>query len=263
MKYFIPNIAALMFAGSMTLGMGFAAHAAELAPPQLDNLIQKGVVNVVETFKHDTLTGWLVENNGDHHLYWATQDDYVIAGPLIDKNGINLTSKYLEEKKPVPNYNDVFAQFEKQATYISTHPERAGGESKEVLYVFAEPFCGWCSKLHKELQPAIAAGLEVRWVPVAFLRGNSSDVIEHFLSADNPLSAMNEHELLREQGKPVNTKPVTQATRAKIELNGEFMKRFDIHGTPGLVYEIGGKARTGSYMKVPQMTQLIKSLKSK
>jgi thiol:disulfide interchange protein DsbG len=252
---------AMLFAGYMTLGIAATANAADVAPPQLKNLIQKGVVHVVDTFKHDSFTGWLVENNGEHHLYWATQDNYVIAGPLIDQNGMNLTSKYLEEKKPVPNYDDVFADFEKEATYISTNPERAG-DGKGVLYVFAEPFCGWCSKIHKELQPAIAAGLEVRWVPVAFLRANSADVVEHFLSADNPVAAMDEHEQLREQGKPVNSKPVSSATKAQIEKNSEFMKRFGIHGTPGLVYEIEGKSHTGGYLPVPKMNQLIKNLKS-
>ncbi|MDF4421890.1 thioredoxin fold domain-containing protein [Vibrio parahaemolyticus] len=261
MRIFTRDMTALLFAGSITLGMAATANAADVAPPQLNNLIQKGVVDVVDTFKHDNFTGWLVENNGEHHLYWATQDNYVIAGPLIDQNGMNLTSKYLEEKKPVPNYDDVFADFEKEATYISTHPERSG-DGKGVLYVFAEPFCGWCSKIHKELQPAIAAGLEVRWVPVAFLRANSADVIEHFLSADNPVAAMDEHELLREQGKPVNSKPVSSVTKAQIEKNSAFMKRFGIRGTPGLVYEIDGKARTGGYLPVPQMNQIIKSLKS-
>ncbi|EPR7483999.1 DsbC family protein [Vibrio alginolyticus] len=253
---------ALLFAGSMALGMAATANAADVAPPQLNNLIQKGVVNVVDTFKHDSFTGWLVENNGEHHLYWATQDNYVIAGPLIDHNGMNLTSKYLEEKKPVPNYDNVFAEFEKEATFISTHPERAGGNGKGVLYVFAEPFCGWCSRIHKELQPAIASGLEVRWVPVGFLQANSEDVIQHFLSAEDPLAAMNEHERLRAQGMKVNTKPVRPTTAAKIEKNEEFMKRFGIRGTPGLVYEIDGKARIGGYMPAPQMNELIETIKS-
>lgn len=253
------SITSLIILGSL----GFAANISaktDVPPPQLNNLITSGVVKVVETFKHDSLTGWLVENDGEYNLYWATEDNYVIAGPLIDQSGENLTTKYLETKKPVPNYDEEFSLLTNDATVIRTHPEKAVNGSKGALYVFVEPFCGWCAKLEKELEPAIAAGLDVRYVPVAFLRGNSPDVIENMLSSDDPAAAMAEHQRLREMRMPALTKTATLQTRAALEQNSEFMRRFGISGTPGLVYQVDGQVKVGGYMKATQLNRLVKTL---
>lgn len=260
MKRSTRKLSSLLIAGALFGCFSSQSMAGDVPPPQLNRLIEQGMVEVIESFKHDTFTGWLVKNGGEHHLYWATADNYVVAGPLIDQKGINITAKYLEAKKPIPNYDDTFADFEEEATYISTHPK---GGSNGVVYVFSEPFCGWCSKIYRELQPEIEAGLEVRWVPVSFLSGQSSNVIEYFLSAEDPLAAMAEHEHIRAQRGQVNTSPVTAATQEKIDKNSEFMKRFDISGTPGMVYEIDGKAMIGGYRPPAEMKALIQAIQSK
>lgn len=263
MKQYKSSISALLIAGAMTLGTAVTANASDITPPpQLSSLINNGMVEVVESFKHDSLTGWLVENQGEYHLYWATADNYVIAGPLIDQTGINLTSKYLAAKKPSPNYDDLYSDFKKNATIVATKPERVEKGSKGALYVFVEPYCGWCSKLEADLEPAIAAGLDVRFVPVAFLNARSGDVIEHILTSENPAQAMVEHRKLKESRQQVNTKPITNATREQIEQNSEFMRKFGIRGTPGLVYEQEGNVRIGGYMKGAQLNQLVRELSS-
>lgn len=259
MKSSTRKLSSLLIAGALFSGLSSQAMAGDVPPPQLNKLIEQGAVEVIESFKHDSFTGWLVKNGGEHHLYWATPDNYVVAGPLIDKKGINITSKFLEAKKPVPNYDKTFAEFEEEATFISTHPN---GGANGVMYVFAEPFCGWCSKLHRELQPVIAAGLEVRWVPVSFLSAKSPEVIEYFLSSEDPIAAMDAHEQIRAQRGQVITLPVTAATQEKIEKNSEFMKRFDIGGTPGIVYEINGKAMIGGYRPPAEMNALINAIQN-
>lgn len=260
MKSSTRKLSSLLIAGALFSGLSSQVIAGDVPPPQLNKLIEQGAVEVIESFKHDSFTGWLVKNGGEHHLYWATPDNYVVAGPLIDQKGINITSKFLEAKKPVPNYDKTFAEFVEEATYISTHPN---GDANGVMYVFAEPFCGWCSKLYRELQPVIAAGLEVRWVPVSFLSAKSPDVIEHFLSAEDPLAAMDAHEQIRAQRGQVISLPATAATQEKIEKNSEFMKRFDIGGTPGIVYEINGKAMIGGYRPPAEMNALIQAIQNK
>ncbi|EJL6460754.1 thioredoxin fold domain-containing protein (plasmid) [Vibrio cholerae] len=231
----------------------------QVAPPQLKNLIDQGVIDVIEVFQHESFTGWLVKNQGEYHLYWATKDNYIVAGPLIDKNGINITSKYLDAKKPVPDYNKVFENFENEGWYFSTHPK---GNSKGTMYVFIEPFCGWCSKLFNEIEPAIQDGLEVRWVPVSFLSAQSPDVIEYITSQPDPYAALQEHEHIRSQRGRPNSKPATVMTRERIEKNGDFMKEFDIAGTPGIVYIQDGKAKVAGYMKPAEMQEFIKMLES-
>ncbi|EGQ7973543.1 thioredoxin fold domain-containing protein [Vibrio parahaemolyticus] len=268
------KLSTLLVAGSLLGGFSAQSMAAinsnteqpavtksslQAAPPQLKNLIDQGAIEVIDIFKHDSFTGWLVKTQGDYHLYWATKDNYVVAGPLIDENGINITSKYLDAKKPIPDYNKVFDKFEDEAWYFSTHPK---GDSKGIMYVFIEPFCGWCSKLFNDIEPEIQNGLEVRWVPVSFLSAQSPDVIEYITSSANPYQALQEHEHIRSQRGRPNSKPATMMTRERIEKNGDFMKEFGIAGTPGIVYLQNGKAKVAGYMKPPQMHEFINMLKT-
>ena len=259
MELFKKKFKMLTLAGAITLGMASTAMSAETVPPQLNNLIESGTIKLVETFQHDSFTGWLVANGSEYHLYWSTKDNYVVAGPLIDETGINLTSKYLEAKKPTPNYNEAYAKLEKEGTYTTTKVDPKA-ESKGLIYVFAEPFCGWCSKLHDQLQPHIAAGLEVRWVHVSFLSAQSPDVIENILKSDSPIATLDEHEQIRKNHGQPKTRPATNETRRAIERNSELMNEFGIRGTPGVVYKLDGKTHVGGYMKSNDLDQLIKSI---
>ena len=236
------------------------AESSDTPPPQLMKLIEKNVITVIDTFKHDSFTGWLVENGADYHLYWATEDNYVVAGPLIDESGINITAKYLESKKPTVNYDAVFKQFEQEAGYVSTSSN--AGKSKGVVYVFTEPFCGWCSKVYEQLQPHIKNGLEVRWVPVAFLSGKSPGVVEYIVSAKDPIQAMADHEQIRKARGQVNSLPVTKQTKALLDTNSEFMSKFGINGTPGLVYQLEGKVHVAGYMKNGAMSALVSKIQN-
>ena len=261
MNKFSKLYSSLVLAGTLACGISNATAGddvvTDLPPPQLSKLIDSGAIKIVESFKHASFTGWLVESGNEFHLYWATKDDFVVAGPLIDETGVNLTSKYLEAKKPTPNFDYVLAELEKQQTYISTHANKPGIPTKGVMYVFAEPFCGWCSKIYSQLQPHIEAGLEVRWLPVSFLSAQSPDVVEFFLSSKDPIASMSVHELLRKNRKPLNTKPATEKTKELLEQNSDFMRKFGIKGTPGIVYQLDGKARVGGYMKPSEMSDLV------
>lgn len=256
-KFTIPMVAAT----TILIGMNSVASAAEVkeTPPVIQNLLNDNVISVIEKFKHEQYTGWLVKHDTEYKLFWSMKDNYVVAGSLLDDNGVNITAKYLEEKKPVPNYDEVFKEFEKEGTYFSTN---ANGSGEGVMYVFLEPFCGWCTKLHNELQPAIKDGLEVRWIPVSFLSAQSPNVIEYILNSPTPYKALTDHEEIRASKGKLNTMDVTAETRMKLDVNSQFMHRFDIAGTPGIVYQYKGKTLTAGYLPPNEMASLINKIKN-
>lgn len=245
---------------SSTADVTALQESSQKAPPLLQNMIDKGVVSVQETFKEGPFTGWLIKNSGEYHLYWATKDNYIVAGPLIDTKGVNITQKYLDLKKPTPDYNDVFSDFEKNAYYISTNPK---GDSKGVMYVFFEPFCHWCAKMFDQIEPVVAASkdLEIRWVPVSFLSAQSPSVVEYLTHAKSPYQALVEHEHLHAQHLKLNTMTPTAKTRAMLKKNSSFMKQFHLNGTPGIVYVLNGKARTTGYNE-QKLSELIHTIVS-
>lgn len=256
----------IMSAGFVCLNLISAAHAnsiapleiSPVAPPQLEKLIQNNVVSVVETFTHETLTGWLVESAGEYHLYWETKEGYVVAGPMIDSKGYNLTARYLEEKKPTKNFDNPYNLLASGDGYFSTQEDASDGE----LYVFIEPFCGWCSKLHEELKPFVAEGLKVNWVPVSFLSAKSPGVIEYIMNSDNPATALDLHEKYKNTAKASEFISIaSSSTKAMLKTNSQLMSSFDIKGTPGLVYKIDGKVMTGGYMPSKKLSELVQKLR--
>ncbi|HET7175597.1 MAG TPA: thiol:disulfide interchange protein DsbG, partial [Gammaproteobacteria bacterium] len=73
------------------------APAADLPPP-LQSLAQQGG-KVLRSFPApDGLTGWVVElQGGSAILYTTASGDYAFTGPLLDKDGNNLTSRYAQQ----------------------------------------------------------------------------------------------------------------------------------------------------------------------
>ncbi|WP_256385071.1 thioredoxin fold domain-containing protein [Photobacterium toruni] len=231
-------------------------HAA-IAPPQLEQLIKNGVVKLVETFKHGNYVGYLVESDGEYHLYWATNDNMVIAGPLIDANGYNITDQYLNEKMPKPDYSAIYKDILSDKGVINTHPEYKS--DKGAMYVFVEPFCGWCAKYHQQLEPLIKNGLNVKWVPVSFLSEKSNGVIQHVFDQANPSEAWDLHVDSLHKSEPI-VSVATEATKAAISGNSELMQRLGAKGTPATVYMLNGKVHVGGIMEQSKLIALAEQL---
>lgn len=234
-----------------------AVGNAEIAPPQLEQLIKNGVIKVVETFKHGNYTGYLVESGGEYHLYWATNDNMVIAGPLIDANGYNITDQYLNEKMPKPDYSAIYKDLLSDKGVISTHPEYKG--NKGTMYVFVEPFCGWCARFHQQLEPLIKNGLNVKWVPVSFLSEKSNGVIQHVFDQASPSDAWDRHVDSLHKSEPI-VSIATKETKSEVLINSELMQKLGAKGTPTTVYMLNGKVHVGGVMEQSLLVNLAKQL---
>lgn len=66
--------------------------------------------------------------------------------------------------------------------------------SKNVIYVFFDPNCVFCHFAWKALQPYVKAGLQVRWVPVGFLKPTSAQRAAAIREAKTPTQALDFNE---------------------------------------------------------------------
>ncbi|NVO60223.1 thioredoxin fold domain-containing protein [Photobacterium damselae] len=254
-----PMMERLSDSGADTVSSGVAIKSSVAnPPPQLAALINQGVVNLIESFKHGNYNGYLVESSGEYHLYWGTSDNMIIAGPLIDSNGINLTDRFLDKKIPKPDFTSLYGELEQSEALISTDPSYK--DDKGVLYVFVEPFCGWCARIHNELEPLIKDGLVVKWVPVSFLSGSSSGVVQYVLEQSKPIEAWDNHVNNLKKAEPM-VSVVTEKTTDLLNHNADLMHRFGVKGTPGLVYKMNGEVHVGSFMDKDSMAALAEKLK--
>ena len=130
---------------------------------------------------------------------------------------------------------------------------------RRVLYVFFDANCWYCHLTWKALQPYERAGLQVRWVPVAYQKDSSAGRAAAVMQARDRAAALRENELgYRAQTYDGGIAPaanVPAALARQLEANTRLMERFGAQGTPALVWKDGAgtvRVRTG----MPRLSQL-------
>ena len=212
------------------------------------------------------LTGWVLSLDGRFTLVYTTADQRtLISGALIDEAGNNLSEWYAQQYFPKPEIALL-----KESTYISvgapkehslpdsasaaasdtltgtdvltetdTDPTEVSApglvETHRVIYAFFDPSCPFCHLAWKAFQPYLEQGVEIRWIPVAFLNPQSRDRAAAILQNQNPETALEEGmRLFGTEDQP--SAPVKDSTRRQLQNNMKLMQRFGIQGTPGMVW---------------------------
>ena len=231
------------------------ALAAQQTPPALARAVDAGVKVVRQFPAASGLTGWVLSQGARHSLVYTTADGKtLVAGALIDERGQNLSAKYEDMYIPQPDFAAAYAQLEKSA-FIA---EGSIKNPKSVIYAFVDPNCPYCHFMWRAVQPYEAAGLQVRWIPVATLGPTSMPKAIEVLAAPDKTAAFRRME--ENHGKPWKpdagkTEQSHPSVAASIRRNGELMDAFGIGGTPGVVWrDKQGKVQVKSGM--PRLSEL-------
>lgn len=132
-----------------------------------------------------------------------------------------------------------------RSLHITTGPQNY----KRVIYVFFDPNCIYCHAFWEVADPVQKAlHLDIRWVPVAFLKPNSMAKDAAILMAPNSAQAFeyNEthfHQSAEEggiQGEATAPTGLIHAVLANNEMMETVLKN---RGTPTIVYKIDGKIK--------------------
>ncbi|MGA9992101.1 MAG: thiol:disulfide interchange protein DsbG [Thiobacillaceae bacterium] len=153
-----------------------------------------------------------------------------------------------------PAYSSLYAQME-QSDVV-----REGAKvAKNVLYVFFDANCFYCHLTWKALQPYEKAGLQVRWVPVAYQQPSSAGRAAAIMQARDRVAALRKNEVHYDRGRFVGgiapLDKVTDVLATKLAANTQLMSRFGAPGTPALVW----KDRAGQVrfkLGVPRLSEL-------
>ncbi len=214
--------------------------------------------------------GWSVESDlcDDVGKFHATERDKVcsdtkrffrlaIAGAVF----ATFVAAGADAKEPAArDLPALFSTLEKTDAVVegSTSPKR-------IVYVFFDANCWYCHLTWKALQPYEKAGLQVRWVPVAYQKDSSVGRAAAIMLAKDRAAAFRENET-RYRAKSYDggiapAKNPPKAIVAQLDANFELMDRFGLSGTPGLVWkDAAGKVQTSLGMprlsKLPAITGL-------
>lgn len=236
MKSILSRGALAAAALSLFSGVALAQALPANAPPAIA-LAVGGGLKFEATFPAPSgMTGWLLSQGRDQRLvvYTTADGKTAVVGNMLDEKGNSLTPGHIKKYAPEDDLSKLWPALD-GATWVTEGP--ADGKAKSTIYVFEDSNCGYCHLAWKSLQPYIQAGLQVRWVPVAFLAQNSFDKAAAILSAPNPSQAFTAQRKAYDAKAPVATATVTPEIRAKLNANNKLMQEWGFRGTPAIVFK--------------------------
>ena len=133
-----------------------------------------------------------------------------------------------------------FAEIEK-AAHIAEGAAQSKNAAKSMLYVFFDPNCWYCNLTWKALQHYEKAGLQVRWIPVAYQKPSSATRAAAIMQARDPAAALRENEMkYRVESYDGGIAPLAQpspATQKALAANLALMQKIGAPGTPAVVWK--------------------------
>ncbi len=132
--------------------------AKQMAPegaPDVELLTQIYPGLDIENMRQTEAGLWEV-SQGTAYGYLTGDGRYLVQGDLVDlQSGESLTENRRNESR-----KQVIDQIG-EGQMVTFAPE---GETKHVIYVFTDVDCGYCRKLHRELDDYLSRGIEVRYL---------------------------------------------------------------------------------------------------
>lgn len=178
----------------------------------------------------------------------------VLVGTVLLSNAAFCDDQPKPQYASKPEYRALFLELEKAEVVTE-----GAKDANSVLYVFFDPNCFYCNLTWKALQPYEKAGLQVRWVPVAYQKPSSVGRAAAIMESPDRVAALRENEVNYDRAhfdggiKPMD-KPQAQLT-AQLQANTELMRKFGVPATPLLVWKDNNgnvQIKTG----VPRLSQL-------
>ena len=129
------------------------------------------------------LTGWTVVKAGQSTVVFITPDGKaLLIGAMIDDKGANLTQGFVDRYANDPALAKAYSDFG-SSVFIDQKP---AVPVRRILYVVFDANCPYCSLAFSTLQKYISSGLEIRWLPVAYLKADSANRAAAILGAADP-----------------------------------------------------------------------------
>ncbi len=106
-----------------------------------------------------------------------------------------------------------------------------------MIYTFTDPNCPYCKKFWQQARPWVEAGkVQIRHILVGILKADSFDKSAAILSAEDPATALYQHE----SGNEVNIRTIaslSKSVKEKLNANHTLMQSLGVSATPAIYYK--------------------------
>lgn len=233
-----------------------APAATEAAKAPTDATVDTALLNeklkplfggVPDSIKPTPVTGVYEAKFGTELIYVSADGRYFFSGDLID--GSSRTN--LSEQSRTVERKDMLSKVEDKDAVIF----KAKGEQKHLLTVFTDVDCGYCIKLHKEVNQLNEAGVSVRYLayPRAGIGSESYKKIVNVWCADNKQDALTKSKA----GETIASKECENPVAKEFELG----QKLGVNGTPALFTEDG--TMIPGYRPADQLVKILDDMKTK
>ncbi|MGO2504483.1 MAG: DsbC family protein [Psychrobacter alimentarius] len=184
-------------------------------------------------------------------IYWVTAEG--LPSFFTDKSGKHIIQGQIiavGEAQPVDISAALTAKTAQEALKAVDKKEMiiypAKGETKSVIYAFTDADCGYCRKLHEEMDDINARGIEVRYL--AWPRSQESvPKMEAIWCSQDRNAAMNQAKMGADVQAPSCTNPVQE--------HMALGARLGVRGTPAVFAETG--EQVGGYLPAAQLAEAV------
>ncbi len=203
-------------------------------------------------------------------IVFVADDQYIIAGNVLNAEGKSLTSELTTEYITRATAKMAYREASSTTWFVE-----GSDAAPHKTYIVIDPNCIFCHMIYQEIEPMIAAKqLQVRWIPVGFLKPDSMGKAVALLTAKDPVQALRQDEASfntqTEEGglTPVADdakNPAVAEAYVKAGLNTQFFSKNGFQGTPTLLY-MGANGEPNfypGYAKGPQLQALVNTMAHK
>lgn len=184
-------------------------------------------------------------------IYWVTAEG--LPSFFTDKSGKHIIQGQIiavGEAQPVDISAALTAKTAQEALKAVDKKEMiiypAKGETKSVIYAFTDADCGYCRKLHEEMDDINARGIEVRYL--AWPRSQESvPKMEAIWCSQDRNAAMNQAKMGADVQAPSCANPVQEHMALGAKLG--------VRGTPAVFTEAG--EQVGGYLPAAQLAEAV------
>ncbi len=197
-------------------------HADDALKAQLEQVMPGVTVDNIEPLGNNT---HLYEATINGEIVYFSEDwRYVFQGDVVDLK----TRENITENKRVSLRKEALASLD-EADLIIYEPKK----TEHTLTVFTDIDCGYCRKLHQQMDKYNDLGIRIRYMafPRAGIDSEAYDKAEDVWCSDDRKQAMTD----AKNGKQVDSDSCTTPVKAQYEMG----RRLGVNGTPALFLESG------------------------
>lgn len=218
-----------------------AKNESQLQQMLAANLAKSGITAKITSVTATSMPNiYWVKAEGLPEFFTDVTGQYVVQGDIIKVGGAK--PEHISANLQAQDAKASLASIDKKDMIIFP----AKGQMKAAIYVFTDADCGYCRKLHSEIDEINALGIEVRYLP--WPRSEQTmPIMEKIWCSSDRKKALTDAKL----GMPINSPTCSNPVRKIYELGANL----GINGTPA-VFDTEGH-QLGGYLPPAELAQAL------